>query len=99
METYKANERTCHLMVSDHRQPRPRLTPEKLEGRCRQCKCCVAKLNAKLCLDTRAKKFKYIFYLEWRSNPQPVVFTVSVLLLYFKIFAFILDLGYTYIFK
>ena len=24
----KANERTGHLMVSDHRRPRPRATPE-----------------------------------------------------------------------
>ena len=30
----KANERACHLMVSDHRRPRPRATPEELQVRC-----------------------------------------------------------------
>ena len=45
--------------------------------------CWVAELNAALCLDTRAKKWKYkckkIFYfLEWGSNPQPLDFTVTL---------------------
>ena len=42
-----------------------------------------AELNAALCLDNRAKKWKYkckqIFYLlEWGSNLQPVYFTVTL---------------------
>ena len=36
MEKDKANERTGHLMVSDHRRPRLRVTPEELQVRCRQ---------------------------------------------------------------
>ena len=28
-----ANERMCHLMVSDHRRPRPRVTPDELPVR------------------------------------------------------------------
>ena len=31
----KANERTGHLMISDHRRPRHRVTPEELQVRCR----------------------------------------------------------------
>ena len=31
----KANERSGQLMVSDHRRPRPRATPEALQVRCR----------------------------------------------------------------
>ena len=34
MEKGKANERTDRLMVSDHRHPRPRVTPEELQLRC-----------------------------------------------------------------
>ena len=30
MEKDKANERAGYLMVSDHRLPRPRVTPEEL---------------------------------------------------------------------
>ena len=45
--------------------------------------CRVAELNAALVLDTKAKKwiykFKELFHLfEWRSNPQPVGFTVTL---------------------
>ena len=38
MEKDKANERAGHLMVSDHRRPRPRATPEELQVRCRSLK-------------------------------------------------------------
>ena len=30
----KANDRAGHLMVSDHRRPRPRAAPEELQVRC-----------------------------------------------------------------
>ena len=45
--------------------------------------CSMAEVNAALCLDTRAKKWKYkcnlIFrFLEWGSNPQPVDITVTL---------------------
>ena len=34
----------------------------------------MAKFVAAFCLDTRAKKLKYIIFrfLEWESNPQPI---------------------------
>ena len=43
----------------------------------------LAELNAALCPDTRAKKWKYKFkqifhLLEWGLNPQPVNFTVTL---------------------
>ena len=34
----KANERSGHLTVSDHRRPRLRATPEELQMRCRSLK-------------------------------------------------------------
>ena len=45
--------------------------------------CGVAELNAALCPKTRANKWKYeIFrFLEWISNPQPVAFKVTLVLL------------------
>ena len=33
MEKNKSNERTGHLVVSDHRRQRPRATPEELQVR------------------------------------------------------------------
>ena len=43
----------------------------------------VVELNAALCLDTTAEKWKYKFkqifhFLKWESKPQPVDFTVSI---------------------